>query len=63
MLTVALMAAGLTVLSVLLLYPVWRTGSWPLWRRLRHTGVVLAASVTLLVFWHFNAIGFNYLPN
>jgi len=58
---IALGAAVLTVLSALLLYPVWSTGSWPLWRRLRHTGVVLAAVATLLVLRNFNAIGFNYL--
>ena len=55
----ALVAAVLTVLSVLLLYPVWRTASWPLWRRIRHTVVVLAAVATLLVLRDFNAIGFN----
>lgn len=60
-LAIALGAAVLTVLSALLLYPVWSTGSWPLWRRLRHTGVVLAAVATLLVLRNFNAIGFNYL--
>jgi hypothetical protein len=47
------------VLAALLLYPVWTDGSWPLWRRLRHTGVVLAAVVTLLVLRDLNAIGFN----
>jgi cytochrome b len=31
---------------------------WPLWRRLRHTGVVLAAVAVLLVLRDFNAIGF-----
>ncbi len=58
---VALVAAALTVLSALLLVPVWSVASWPLWRRLRHTGVVLAALITLLVLRDFNAIGFNYL--
>ena len=56
----ALVAAVLTVLSALLLYPVWTDASWPVWRRLRHTGVVLAAVATLLVLREFNAIGFNY---
>jgi CubicO group peptidase (beta-lactamase class C family) len=54
-----LVAAVLTLLAVMLLYPVWREGSWPLWRRIRHTGVVLAALATLLVLRDFNAIGFN----
>ncbi|MFU8816670.1 MAG: serine hydrolase [Pseudomonadales bacterium] len=62
-LVLVLVAALLTVLAALLLYPVWRHGSWPLSRRLRHTGVVLAAVVTVLVLHDFNAIGFNYLPN
>lgn len=60
-LALGLAASVLTVLSALLLYPVWSIGSWPLWRRLRHTGVVLAAVATLLVLRNFNAIGFNYL--
>lgn len=60
-LALALAGAVLTVLSALLLYTVWSTGSWPVWRRLRHTVVVLAAVVTLLVLRNFNAIGFNYL--
>ncbi len=59
-LALALVAAVLTVLSALLLYPVWSDASWPLWRRLRHTGVVMAAVATLLVLREFNAIGFNY---
>lgn len=61
-LALVLVAAALTVASVVLLYPVWRGGEWPLGRRLRHTGVVLAAVATLLVLYDFNAIGFNYLP-
>ena len=60
-LALGMLAAILTVLSVMLLYPVWRERSWPLWRRLRHTGVVLAALVTLLVLRDFNAIGFNFI--
>lgn len=60
-LALTLPAAVLTVLSALLLYPVWSTASWPLWRRLRHTGVALAALAVLLVLRHFNAVGLNYL--
>ncbi len=58
-----LVAAVLTMSAVLLLYPVWRAGNWPRWRRIRHTGVVLAAAATLLVLHDLNAIGFNYLPS
>jgi len=60
-LALTLPAAVLTVLSALLLYPVWSTASWPLWRRLRHTGVALSALAVLLVLRHFNAVGLNYL--
>jgi CubicO group peptidase (beta-lactamase class C family) len=58
---IALAAALLTVVSVLLLYPVWRDGVWPRWRRWRHTGVVLAALATLLVLRELNAIGFHFI--
>ncbi|HEX7034477.1 MAG TPA: serine hydrolase domain-containing protein [Pseudomonadales bacterium] len=61
-LALMLVAAVLTVIAVVLLYPVWRGGEWSLGRRLRHTAVVLAALATLLVLYDFNAIGFNYLP-
>ncbi|MEZ5558683.1 MAG: serine hydrolase domain-containing protein [Pseudomonadales bacterium] len=57
---VGLAGAVLTVLSTLLLYAVWTERSWPFWRRVRHTGVVAAALVTLLVLRDLNAIGFNY---
>lgn len=60
-LVLTLPAAVLTVLSALLLYPVWSAASWPLWRRLRHTGVALSALAVLLVLRHFNAVGLNYL--
>jgi CubicO group peptidase (beta-lactamase class C family) len=58
---VALLGAVLTVLSALLLAAVWAGGQWPLWRRLRHTGVVLAAVAVLLVLRDLNAIGFHFL--
>lgn len=53
--------AALSVLCCLLLYPVWRTASWPFWRRVRHTGVVAAALVTLPVLYDLNAIGFRFI--
>lgn len=61
-LAVGLLGAGLTVLSALLLLPVWRGGDWTLARRLRHTGVVSVCVVTLIVLREFNAIGFNLMP-
>jgi CubicO group peptidase (beta-lactamase class C family) len=57
---IGLLAAVLTILAALMLYPVWRDANWTLWRRLRHSGVVLAALATLLVLRDANAIGFNY---
>ncbi len=61
-LAVGLVGAGLTVLSALLLLPVWRGGDWTLARRLRHSGVVAVCVVTLIVLREFNAIGFNLMP-
>lgn len=58
---IGLAGAVLTVLSVLLLFPLWRAGQWPRWRRVRHTGVVLAALAVLLVLRDLNAIGFNFI--
>ncbi len=57
---VGVAAAVLTLLCVALLVPVWRGRSWSRWRRLRHTGVVLAAALVVLVLHHFNAIGFHF---
>jgi hypothetical protein len=59
-LTVGLVAALATLASVALLVPVWRRTSWPLWRRLRHTAVVLLAVALLLVLYDGNAIGYRY---
>lgn len=61
-LSVGLLAAGLTVLSALLLIPLWGQGEWTLWRRLRHSGVVAVCLLTLLLLRDFNAIGFNLMP-
>ena len=54
-------AALLTSISVLSLYPVWRSASWPTWRRLRHTlAVLILVAMTLtLNFW--NVLGFRYV--
>jgi hypothetical protein len=62
-LALVLTAAALTLASLMLLWPVWQVGSWPMWRRVRHTGVVVAAVVACAVLLHFNAVGFNYLPH
>lgn len=42
------------------LWPVWRTGSWPLWRRIRHSAFTLATLMALLAVVQWNLIGFQY---
>jgi CubicO group peptidase (beta-lactamase class C family) len=59
-LVIALIGVGLTVLSVVLLYPVWKKGSWSIGRRLRHTFVVLMLIDLLLMLNSYNLIGFKY---
>ena len=59
-LTLAIAAAIPTVVSVALLYAVWRDGNWSRWRRLRHTGVVVLGLATLLILYDMNAIGYHY---
>ena len=61
-LSLALLGTALTILSVGLLAPVWTHASWPLFRRIRHTLVVMTFVAVLGVFYNLNAIGFNYLP-
>lgn len=58
--TVAILGAVLSIVSGLLLYPVWTQSSWPLWRRLRHTGVVVCILATAWVLNDLNAIGYHY---
>jgi CubicO group peptidase (beta-lactamase class C family) len=60
-LTVALIATVFTLISVPLLYPVWKSGNWSRWRRIRHTLVVLLGLGTILVLNHVNAIGYHWL--
>jgi len=60
-LAIALLAAGLTLINVGLLYPVWHRGHWPNWRRLRHTLVVLIMVTCTAILWSFNALGFHFL--
>ena len=59
-LTVALVGVALTAFSVLLLYPVWSTGSWSIGRRLRHTFIVLLLVDVVLLLHSYNLIGFKY---
>jgi CubicO group peptidase (beta-lactamase class C family) len=57
---VALLATVETVLSVVLLYPVWSKRSWSPGRRLRHTVVVLVLVVLVIMLNDLNVLGFKY---
>jgi CubicO group peptidase (beta-lactamase class C family) len=59
-LAIALFGVGLTVLSVVLLIPVWRNGSWTVGRRIRHTFVVLVFLDLVVLLYIMNMIGFKY---
>jgi len=58
---VLVIAAILTALAVPGLYPVWRDGSWPVWRRLRHTLVLVILVATVLTLNDWNVLGFRYM--
>jgi len=57
----AIVAAILAVAGIFGLLPVWRDRSWPLWRRVRHTAVVLSGLVLVWVLNDWNVLGFRYL--
>ena len=59
-LTVFLVAAALTLANAALLYQVWSGGQWPIWRKLRHTGIALFALLSLVFLYEANAIGYHY---
>lgn len=59
-LTVAIVATVVTAVALLLLWPVWRGGQWPTWRKLRHTVVVILGLATVWVLNDFNVIGYHY---
>jgi CubicO group peptidase (beta-lactamase class C family) len=59
-LTIALVGVALTVLSVVLLVPVWRKRSWGVGRRIRHTFVVLVFLDLVVLLHVMNMIGFKY---
>ena len=54
-------AAIMAVVCTFGLIPVWRDGSWPVWRRIRHSIVVLAGLVLVWVLNDWNVLGFRYL--
>jgi len=57
----ATVVATLAIAGLLGLLPVWRDANWPVWRRLRHTVVVLTGLVMVLVLNDWNILGFRYL--
>jgi CubicO group peptidase (beta-lactamase class C family) len=59
-LVLAIVCVVLTVLSVLLLYPVWSKRGWSLGRRLRHTFIVLVLVDLVILLNNYNVIGFKY---
>ncbi|MCZ6656762.1 MAG: serine hydrolase [Gammaproteobacteria bacterium] len=59
-LTAFLLAAVLTLANTALLYQVWSGGQWPVWRKVRHTGVALLALLSLVFLYEANAIGYHY---
>ncbi len=54
-------AAIMVVVCTFGLMPVWRDRSWPVWRRIRHSIIVLAGLVLVWVLNDWNALGFRYL--
>lgn len=58
---VAIVAAGMTGICLLALLFVWIKGNWTVFRRLRHTFVVLVATTMVWVLWEWKLLGFNYL--
>ncbi len=57
----ATVASILVVLNTFGLFPVWLVGSWSLWRRLRHTLIVVAGLALVLALNEWNVLGFRYL--
>lgn len=57
----AMVAAILAVASAFGLLPVWRAGSWPVWRRLRHSVVVVVSLALVWVLNDWNILGLRYL--
>lgn len=59
-LVICLLSVVLSIAAVALLRPVWADGTWPVSRRLRHTGVVILALAVSILAYYYNAIGFHF---
>lgn len=57
---IGVVATGLSVLGIATLVPVWREGTWPLGRRLRHSVAVALFVALVATLMQWNAIGFRY---
>jgi CubicO group peptidase (beta-lactamase class C family) len=55
-----LLAAGLSVLAVASLVPVWKDPGWSVWRRIRHSAAVVVLVSLVLTLLQWNAVGFRY---
>ena len=56
-----LMAAVVaTAVATLMLPVVWRTSSWSVWRRVRHSLALTVLIVTTLALQQWNAVGLHY---
>ncbi|MGH8186225.1 MAG: hypothetical protein ACREUC_06655, partial [Steroidobacteraceae bacterium] len=55
-----LVAAGLSVLAVASLVPVWKDRTWGAWRCVRHSAAVVVLIALVLTLLHWNAVGFKY---
>ena len=59
-LVVGVVATLLSIASVVMLIPVWKTRVWPLWQRLWYSTAALIFLVLIVTLSHWNAIGFKY---
>ncbi len=59
-LVIALAGVILTLLSIVLLYPVWAKRNWKWGRLIRHTAAIVVLAVLALMLNSLNMIGFKY---
>jgi len=56
-LSLSLLGAVLTIVSIGMVVPVWTQGAWSLFGRARYTGTVLIMAGFSWVLWHWNLMG------
>lgn len=59
-LVILLVAAGLTLLTLATLVPVWRDRNWSVGRRMRHSIAVAVLVALLITLLQWNLVGFKY---